>query len=106
MTLEDTRSVRVVRKAGSRTVRTATQWGVYDVRVEGDEIAEVLPLSVDPDPSPIGQALVDTTRHATRVARPAIRKGYLEGTDPERRGRGREPFVEVSWDLALDLATG
>ncbi|MDQ0377896.1 biotin/methionine sulfoxide reductase [Amycolatopsis thermophila] len=39
----------------------------------------------------------------TRIAAPAIRRGWLErgpGPDPKR---GQEDFVEVGWDKALDL---
>ncbi|MBB2933440.1 biotin/methionine sulfoxide reductase [Amycolatopsis bartoniae] len=57
----------------------------------------------DPSPSPLLGNFADTLRHPTRVAAPAIRRGWLErgpGSDP---GRGDEEFVEVSWDEALDL---
>ena len=50
---------------------TSTHWGVYDVVVEGGEIARVLPFEHDPDPSPIGQSLPAVTGPA-RVRRPAV----------------------------------
>src|SRR5215213_5042108 len=83
---------------------TSTHWGVYDVHVESGEIARITPFEHDPDPSPIGQSLVGTVTGPVRVRRPAIRKSWLErgpGASPEKRGC--EPFVEVSWDEALDL---
>ena len=85
-------------------VRTATQWGVYDVEVVDDRITSVSPIEGDPDPSPIGQALVDGVQ-SLRVERPAIRRGWLEDErDRARGGRGVDEFVEVDWDLALRLA--
>jgi biotin/methionine sulfoxide reductase len=48
----------------------------------------------------------DAYRSPLRVRRPAVRAGVLERgpTDPRRgEGRGREPFVEVSWEQALGL---
>jgi biotin/methionine sulfoxide reductase len=87
------------------TARTATQWGVYDVEVHHGNIEAVVPLDIDPDPSPIGEALVDGTLHPLRVESPAVRKGWLEGGPQQARGRrGADPFVEVTWDEALDLA--
>ena len=85
--------------------RTATQWGVYDVTVRDGRIESVAPLGIDPDPSPIGEVLVDGIQHPLRIERPAVREGWLRG-GPERarERRGAERFVEVPWDEALDLA--
>ena len=40
--------------------------------------------------------------HAGRILRPAVRRGWLEGGGGA--ARGRDAFVEVGWDEALDLA--
>ncbi len=83
---------------------TSTHWGVYDVIVEGGEIARVVPFDKDPDPSPIGQSLRGTVTGPTRIRRPAVRRSYLEsGPGTATHQRGAEPFVEVSWDEALTL---
>ena len=82
---------------------TSTHWGVYDVVVEDGRVARVLPFAHDPDPSPIGQSLVDGVTAPARILRPAVRKGYLENGPASRERRGAEPFVEVSWDEVLDL---
>ncbi len=36
----------------------------------------------------------------TRIRRPAVRAGYLQHGPASREGRGKEPFVEVSWEVA------
>ena len=82
--------------------RTATQWGVYQVEVNEGQIASVHGVDEDPDPSEIGQVLVDGVHHASRIKRPAVRRGWLERRD--RRSRGVDEFVDVPWDEALDLA--
>ena len=83
---------------------TSTHWGVYDVHVEHGEIARVTPFEHDPDPSPIGQSLRGTVTGPARIRRPAIRKSWLDGgPGASTAKRGAEPFVEVSWDEALDL---
>ncbi|MDH3250131.1 MAG: molybdopterin-dependent oxidoreductase [Acidimicrobiia bacterium] len=85
------------------TRTTVTHWGAFEVDSDGSSITGVRPFAEDPNPSPIGKSLEAVTR--SRVHRPAIRKSWLEG-GPGTRGdlRGIEPFVEVSWDAALDLA--
>jgi len=84
---------------------TAAHWGTYEVEYDGDGKAVKLhPFSRDPDPSPIGLHMLSDEVSRLRVLRPAVRKSWLEhgpGSAPEKRGQ--EPFVEVSWDEALDL---
>jgi len=90
-----------------RRVRTFSHWGGYDVTVDGQQIVAVDPFVDDPNPSPIGQSFVDGITHRSRVARPSIRRGWLEGgPGPANGARGVDPFVEVEWDEALDLVAG
>lgn len=85
--------------------RTYTHWGAYDAEVDNGKIVALHPIAEDPDPSPIGDSLVDAVTHPNRIAQPMIRKGWLEnGPSGPKGGRGKEPFVAVSWDRALDLA--
>ena len=84
---------------------TAAHWGVYEVEYDAaGKPAGLHPFSRDPDPSPIGLHMLSDTVTRLRVRRPSVRRSWLEkgpGANPE--GRGQEPFVEVSWDEALDL---
>ncbi len=82
--------------------RTMTNWGAFEVETDGHDITAVHPFAKDPDPSPIGQSMKAVRK--SRVERPAIRESWYRngpGSNPERRGQ--EPFVEVEWDVALDL---
>ncbi|MDA0977334.1 MAG: molybdopterin-dependent oxidoreductase [Proteobacteria bacterium] len=82
-------------------VRTLTHWGLYDCHVNNGELVDVTPAPEDPDPSPIGRnLLLGNSLH--RVSRPAVRRSYLE-QGSGHGVRGKEDFVEVSWDDALDL---
>jgi len=104
---------------------TASHWGAYEVVRERGRPVGLRANADDPDPSPIGLAMWDAYRSPLRVGRPSIRKGWLDGRagggaasarGPSRardgvgggigRDRGREPFVEVPWDEALDLVAG
>lgn len=84
-------------------MHTVAHWGVYEVDASQSEPL-IQGFAQDPDPSPIGLHMAATGLADVRVRRPAIRKSWLEegpGANPHLRGR--EPFVEVDWDRALDL---
>jgi biotin/methionine sulfoxide reductase len=81
-------------------------WGAFRVTVDGDDIMAVEGHPDDPAPSPLLANFLDGIRHPARVARPAVRKGWLDhGPGPDSR-RGADDFVEVSWPEALDLVAG
>src|SRR5262249_30554157 len=81
----------------------SAHWGAFSVRPRGEGI-EIVPHPRDPAPSPLLGNLPAAAAHRARIARPAVRRGWLErGPGPDRR-RGREDFVAVSWNEALDLA--
>jgi biotin/methionine sulfoxide reductase len=84
---------------------SAAHWGVYQVeqRAEGWP-PRLTAFAQDPDPHPIGLDQFDQSVARLRVARPAVRRGWLERRSPT--GRGEESFVELPWDEALDLAAG
>jgi biotin/methionine sulfoxide reductase len=87
-----------------RTLTTA-HWGVYEVEYDdkGQPI-RLHPFSKDPDPSPIGLHMLSDEVARLRVRRPAVRKSWLErGPGANSDKRGQDPFVEVSWEQALDL---
>jgi biotin/methionine sulfoxide reductase len=75
--------------------------------VEGGRIVGAEPFAKDPAPSPIIQSVKEWADPARRVLQPLVRKGWLEKRDrSDRSGRGSEPYVEVSWDEALNLVSG
>lgn len=86
---------------------TAAHWGVYEAIGHGAEL-KLRPFAHDPNPSPIGLSMLEAARGPVRVRRPAIRQSWLAARlgqtgDPQPQRRGHDPFVEVSWDEALDL---
>jgi biotin/methionine sulfoxide reductase len=85
----------------------ATHWGLYRARMENGAAAALEPFEGDPDPSPIGSAMLGARLSPARIMRPAVRKSFLEkGPRAGGEGRGGEPFVEVDWDTALSLVAG
>lgn len=81
--------------------RTAAHWGSYLVDDTGPA-PRLLPDPGDPHPARIGRGWLDAMQNTdTRIARPSIRKGWLQGRDRNRHGETE--FVELPWDEALDL---
>lgn len=87
---------------GGSSYPSASHWGAFSVRVEQGRAVEVLAHRDDPDPSPLLGNIAGAAHHRSRVAGPAIRRGWLESGPGPTSARGREPFVEVEWDEALD----
>lgn len=86
------------------TIYTQAHWGIYEIEGVGTDRVGILPWRHDPDPSAIGLHALAPELDRVRVRRPSVRRSWLErgpGSAPELRGR--EPFVEVEWDVALDL---
>jgi biotin/methionine sulfoxide reductase len=90
----------------SKTLPHLSHWGAFRVTVDDDRIVAVEGHPDDPTPSPLLANYIDGIRSNARVARPAVRKGWLErGPGPDAR-RGADEFVEVDWAEALDLVAG
>lgn len=87
---------------------TSAHWGSYSVVVEDGRVVGARPDPDDPAPSPLIGNTPGAQHHASRVARPAVRRRWLEngpGPDPMRGAPGDE-YVEVEWPRALDLLAG
>ncbi len=87
-------------------VRNHSHWGAFLAEVEGGRIVGVRPFEKDPDPSHLINAIPDGVHSKSRIAQPMVRDGWLKHGPGPSEGRGREPFVPVSWDKALDLVAG
>jgi biotin/methionine sulfoxide reductase len=80
----------------------SSHWGAFSVLLR-DEGIEIVHHPRDTDPSALLGNIPASVSHRARVARPVVRRGWLErGPGPDRR-RGRDEFIPVSWSRALDL---
>lgn len=84
---------------------SASHWGAFRAEVSGGRIARILPFEHDPRPSRMNEAWADMLDSPLRVARPAVRRGWLNGDGGKGRGED-EDYVEIGWDEALDLVAG
>jgi len=83
---------------------TATHYGVYRAEVADGEIQKLHYFEDDKDPSPIGLGIVDALNAPSRITAPAVRESWLrDGPGSNTHLRGKEPFVEVSWDKVEEL---
>ena len=86
---------------------TATHWGTYRGEVRSGRLVSLHPYEGDSDPSPIARNIPASLEHPFRIRRPAVRRSFLEkGKAAGGEGRGREAFIEVDWETALDLVAG
>ncbi|WP_266064482.1 molybdopterin-dependent oxidoreductase [Brucella intermedia] len=81
----------------------SSHWGTFQARTVDGKL-EIKPFEQDPMPSPLLRNFEASLHHSARLARPLVRKGWLnDGPGPDRR-RGHDDYVEMGWDAALDLA--
>ena len=86
-----------------KTQLTASHWGAAVIEVEDNKLHSIKGHHDDPDPSDINLNYLDAVDGPARVRQPAVRASYLEGKRNTKHLRGREQFIEVSWDTAEDL---
>ena len=89
--------------ARTEKIPHASHFGPFHAHVRDGKIVDITPqLDSDANPTIMVKGLADRTITPSRVKYPCVRKSFLEG---KGRGdlRGKEEFVRVSWDTALDL---
>ncbi len=102
-----TMSGAMAKEFAVRTVKIphASHFGPFFAHVREGKIVDITPqLDSDANPTAMMKGITDRVMTDSRVKYPCVRKSYLDGKD---RGdlRGKEEFVRVSWETALDLAT-
>ncbi|BBX97024.1 molybdopterin guanine dinucleotide-containing S/N-oxide reductase [Mycobacterium lacus] len=81
---------------------SATHWGAFTARVQDGDIVAVSALRGDTNPAPQLQNLPGAVRHRSRVANPAVRRGWLRSGPGPSSMRGADEFVEVGWDELIE----
>ncbi|MBT9385945.1 molybdopterin-dependent oxidoreductase [Pseudooceanicola sp. CBS1P-1] len=77
-------------------------WGAFRAHVKGGRLERAVPLG-GADPQMVG-AWPELVHSPLRIARPHVRRGWLENGPGPTPDRGRDEMVPVDWDTALDLA--
>ncbi len=87
----------------TKKIPSASHFGAFYAHIRDNKIVDITSqLDSDANPTVMVKALADRNSSDSRVKYPVVRKSYLEG---KKRGnlRGKEEFVRVSWDTAIDL---
>jgi biotin/methionine sulfoxide reductase len=92
--------------APDKLVRNHSHFGAFQAEVRDGRVVGVRPFEHDPDPSPLLNAIPDAVHSEARIAQPMVREGWLAQRPGHRASRGREAFVPVTWERALDLVAG
>ena len=94
----------------SGKVPHATHYGPLIATVDKGKITQVQAHSTDKMPTPmLTEGVLDRTYDKTRITGPMVRKSYLQWVQNGYKGsnkpelRGRDEWVQVSWDTALGL---
>ncbi|WP_069632155.1 molybdopterin-dependent oxidoreductase [Campylobacter pinnipediorum] len=83
----------------------ANRFGPFYANVVSGQIVSTEPFEADKFPTTLNNSVADMVQNDTRVLCPFVRKSYLEKKGPNRPDlRGKDEFVRVDWDTALDLA--
>ena len=97
-------------KSFSGVVPQATHYGPLLATVEKGRIIKIVAQSTDKMPTAmLTEGVLDRTYDKTRVVGAMVRKSYLEWEQNGRKGsnkpelRGKDEWVQVSWDTALGL---
>ena len=88
----------------SRFRQHSSHWGTFRARKGTDGAMEIEPFADDPAPSGLLANVPAVLDHPARLRLPLVRRGWLQnGPGPDAR-RGRDSYIEMEWDAALDLA--
>ncbi|MDU2729457.1 molybdopterin-dependent oxidoreductase [Pantoea sp.] len=79
-------------------------WGAFSAVTENDRLIGCEPFFADADPSPMLNTIPDLVYSDKRIRQPMVRRSWLKSREnSDRTLRGREDFVAVDWETALDL---
>jgi anaerobic selenocysteine-containing dehydrogenase len=83
----------------TRRVPSLAHWGAFTAQVEDGKVVGVEPSGRDPAPSPILASIPAMVHSPLRIARPAVREGWLKSRDP-----ARNPLLTASGRIEIASA--
>ncbi|OMC39263.1 molybdopterin oxidoreductase [Mycolicibacterium fortuitum] len=89
-----------------RSPMSLAHWGAFTADIAAGDIAAVTPMAGDTDPSPLLGNLPGSIRHRSRIAGPAVRRGWLRDGPGPSDERGADEYVAVSWEELTELLAG
>lgn len=93
-------------RQAQKGILTAAHWGAFEAIVENNRMVKTVPVQDDPHPNELITMAPYQVHAENRIKYPMVRKSWLEGGPGSRTDlRGRDEWVRVSWDKALDLVS-
>jgi biotin/methionine sulfoxide reductase len=87
-----------------KRISHCSHWGAYTILVQDDRVIGIEPFSEDPAPSKVIQSVTGWADPSKRILKPLVRRGWLKDREKsDGSQRGRDQYVEVSWDEVLGL---
>lgn len=85
-------------------IQSGSHYGAFEAKVMNGEWVETRPFKQDKYPCDMLNAVREVVYNPSRVRYPMVRLDWLRQREKsDRRQRGDNRFVRVSWDRALDL---
>ena len=84
----------------------AAHWGAFTAVVDDGRLTAVQPFAHDSNPPALLASMPSAIHAPSRIDRPHVRRGWLNGDRRVGTYRGGEPFVPVDWDTAVSLVAG
>ncbi|MGD8163592.1 molybdopterin guanine dinucleotide-containing S/N-oxide reductase [Pantoea sp. FN0307] len=79
-------------------------WGAFTAVTENGRLTGCEPFFADSNPSPMLQTIPQLIYSDKRIQQPMVRRSWLKAREnSDRTLRGREDFIAVGWETALDL---
>ncbi|ARJ44265.1 biotin transporter BioY [Pantoea alhagi] len=79
-------------------------WGAFTAVTENGRLIGCEPFFADSNPSPMLQTIPQLVYSDKRIQQPMVRRSWLKAREnSDRTLRGREDFIAVDWETALDL---
>ena len=89
----------------NKKVFGANRFGLFWANMNSSQVVSVSAFKGNKFPNTMNYSLPDSIQNENRVLYPMVRKSYLKAGKPSKSElRGKDEFVRVSWDVALDLA--
>ncbi|MCR1568459.1 trimethylamine-N-oxide reductase TorA [Mixta sp.] len=93
-------------RPAQKGVLTAAHWGAFEAIIEQGRMVGVQPVKDDPAPDALIEMAPWQVYAPNRIKTPMVRKSWLEnGPGSHTELRGRDAWVPVSWDKAIDLVS-
>lgn len=82
---------------------TATHWGLFTPDIQDGYLTGLHRMHGDHGPTEVLQYLAKLPYCEARIQNPCVREGFLKNGRGPSTKRGKESFVEVSWEEAFSL---